>query len=202
MIFDIQYRHIYRFSTDQRDALRYNRGRVLICRRLKDHKDAKIVFPGSEKRAAMVHAREPSVANCIGFVDGCSIATQCTDEPDAQSSHYNGYYHDTAVNNVFAFAPNGKIIYACLNIPGQLTRYISLLWSYQLLGYPRPIETPLKQRFIYCCEWGPLKNAHVSVCFIIMLLIQAWPLLKFVPISIHNNVMLNIHFHDDRNMLQ
>jgi hypothetical protein len=94
----------------------------LICQRLKDHKDAKISFPGSEKKAqyaAMVEAREPSVTNCIGFIDGCSISTQCSDEPDAQSSHYNGYYHDTAVNNVFAFAPDGKIVYACINYPGS-----------------------------------------------------------------------------------
>lgn len=94
----------------------------LICHRLKDQTDAEIAFPGPAKKAeyaAMVHAREPSVHNCIGFIDGCSIATQCSDEPVAQSSHYNGYYHDTAVNNVFAFAPDGKIIYACINYPGS-----------------------------------------------------------------------------------
>ena len=32
---------------------------------------------------------------------------------------YNGFYGDTRINNVFAFAPTGKIIYAFINYPGS-----------------------------------------------------------------------------------
>lgn len=46
----------------------------LICARLIDHPDAKIIFPGADKKAiyaAMINAREPTVPNCVGFIDGC-----------------------------------------------------------------------------------------------------------------------------------
>jgi hypothetical protein len=72
-----------------------------------------------ETYAHMVNVREPRVNNIIGFVDGVAIPVQCSDDVFEQSAHYNGYYHDTTVNNVFAFAPNGKIIFAAINYPGS-----------------------------------------------------------------------------------
>jgi hypothetical protein len=69
--------------------------------------------------ARMVSNREPSVDHIIGFVDGLSIPVQCSSDPKEQSAHYNGYSDDTTINNVFAFAPTGKIIYAWINFPGS-----------------------------------------------------------------------------------
>eukprot|EP01031_Cornospumella_fuschlensis_P047388 gene47388-58046_t len=86
----------------------------LLCKRLKNHPDAKISFPGPEKKAeyaAMIYDREPTVDNCIGFIDSCSVATQCSDNADAD---------DAIINNLFAFAPDGKIVFACINYAGSL----------------------------------------------------------------------------------
>jgi hypothetical protein len=55
----------------------------------------------------------------IGFVDGVSIPVKCSDDLIEQNKYYNGYYKDTAINNVFAFAPTGKIIWAGFNYPGS-----------------------------------------------------------------------------------
>lgn len=45
---------------------------------------------------------------------------QCSNEAEeAQAMDYNGYGHDKYCNNVFLFAPTGKILYACINFPGS-----------------------------------------------------------------------------------
>jgi hypothetical protein len=65
-----------------------------------------------EEYAQMVFTRSNSkVANVIAMADGVAIPCECTDDPVVQNAYYNGYYHDTAVNNVIAFSPTGKIIY-------------------------------------------------------------------------------------------
>lgn len=108
-----------------------------IFDRLESNSDTRIEFLDEEKKiqyAAMIEAREPTVKNCVGFIDGCSIAVQCSVDVESQGTHYNGYYHDTAVNNVFAFGPNGKIIYACINYPGSWlilrSAQISLIFAF------------------------------------------------------------------------
>lgn len=83
----------------------------LICKKLKSHAAAKINFPDAETMAHYAHLvqqREPTVNNIIGFVDGVSIPIQCSDDPYDQATYYNGYHHDTCINNVFAFSPTGK----------------------------------------------------------------------------------------------
>jgi len=54
-----------------------------------------------------VARREPSVRNCIGFVDDLSVPVRCCSEAEAQNKEYNEYRHDTHVNNVLAFLPTG-----------------------------------------------------------------------------------------------
>lgn len=84
---------------------------------------SRIKFPSHNKMqyyANLVFQRNPTVNNIIGFVDGLSLKVQCSDFDEDQRRYYNGYYHDTCCNNVFAFAPDGKIIYACINFPGSL----------------------------------------------------------------------------------
>ena len=91
----------------------------LVVKKLKNHEAAKISFPMSETRkqhyADLVYAREPSISNCIGFVDGVAIPVQCSSEILEQNKFCNGYKHDTTVNNVLAFAPDGKVIHAAIN---------------------------------------------------------------------------------------
>lgn len=58
-------------------------------------------------------AREPSVSPCIGVIDGCSIATQCSDESDLQSTNFS------TTQLWFVHAPDRRIIYACLHCSGS-----------------------------------------------------------------------------------
>ena len=94
----------------------------VIVEKLRKHPASRIRFPDQQQMAIyaqMVNNREPAINNVIGFVDGLSIPVQCSDDILQQNAAYNGYHHDTMCNNVMAFAPTGKIIFACLNYPGS-----------------------------------------------------------------------------------
>ena len=95
----------------------------VTVRRLRYHPLARVKFPNNEKKqefAEMVSRREPSVTNVIGFMDGVSFATECTDEHVEQNAYYCGYDCDTMVNNVFIFGPDGKIFFAAINYPDMI----------------------------------------------------------------------------------
>ena len=85
--------------------------------------DHQIQWPESiqqkQNLAELVHRREPNVVEVIGFTDGLSLPVQCTSDPISQVTNYNGHHRDTMVNNVFRFAPTGKVIFACINFPGS-----------------------------------------------------------------------------------
>ena len=63
--------------------------------------------------------REPSVTNLIGFMDGVSFTTECTDERVKQNAYYCGYECDMMVNNVLIFGPDCKIFFCAINYPGS-----------------------------------------------------------------------------------
>ena len=90
---------------------------------MRNHPKAKIHWPNTlaekEALADLVNRREPQVDDVIGFTDGVSLPVQCASDPISQATNYNGYHHDTMINNVFCFAPTGKIIFACINFPGS-----------------------------------------------------------------------------------
>jgi len=94
-----------------------------LSRRLKNHPKARIHWPSTlrekEYLADLVHRRAPNVVDVIGFTDGLSLPIQCASDPISQATNYNGYHHDTMINNVFCFSPTGKIIFACINFPGS-----------------------------------------------------------------------------------
>jgi len=94
----------------------------LAIRKLAKNSFAMVKFPNEDEMelfAEMIHNREPTVSDVIGFTDGVSIPIQCSSDPVEQSKYYNGYHCDTMVNNVFCFAPTGKIIHASTNFPGS-----------------------------------------------------------------------------------
>lgn len=94
----------------------------LVPSRLSSNARAAILYPDEDQKqqwAAMVQAREPRVANVIGFIDGVALAVQCAETVEDQTLAYNGYHHDTTCNNVLAFAPTGKVFAAALNYPGS-----------------------------------------------------------------------------------
>ena len=89
-------------------------------RLLRSHPFAKVQFPNDAKMreyADMVHVIEPLVDDVIGFIDGVSFSTECTDERVEQNAYYCGYDCDTMVNNVFAYGPDGKVFFAAINFP-------------------------------------------------------------------------------------
>jgi len=67
----------------------------------------------------MVQLREPEVDDIIGFMDGVSFSSECTDERIEQNAFYCGYGCNTTVNNVFAFGPDGKVFFADIDFPGS-----------------------------------------------------------------------------------
>jgi hypothetical protein len=87
----------------------------MTVKRLRHHPVARVKFPNAQKMqqfARMIELREPSVTDAIGFMDGLSLASECTNERLEQNAYYCGYDCDTMVNNVFAYGPDGKVFFA------------------------------------------------------------------------------------------
>ena len=64
---------------------------LLVTVTLKRHPLARVKFPDGEKMiqfAAMIQRREPLVDDVIGFMDGVSFTTQCTNEQLMKNSMY------------------------------------------------------------------------------------------------------------------
>jgi hypothetical protein len=117
---------------------------------LRKYPSSRIKFPDDNEMAEyarLISLREPAVGNIIGFIDGVSIPVQCSDDVLEQNAMYNGYYHDTMCNNVFAFAPTGKIIFASINNPGS--------WHDAQVAY-KLIQTVIERCHMYafCVDQG------------------------------------------------
>ena len=95
---------------------------VYIVKTLRMHPWSRVKFPDVEKMreyAAMIQAREPSVDDVIGFMDGVSFSSECSDEQVEQNAFYCSYDSDTMVNNVIAYGLDGKVFLAAINFPGS-----------------------------------------------------------------------------------
>ena len=93
-----------------------------VVHRLRFHPFARVEFPNNAKMqqfASMIESREPSVRDVIGFMDGLSLTSECTDKRLTQNAFYCGYSCDTMVNNVFAYGPDGKVFFCAINYPGS-----------------------------------------------------------------------------------
>lgn len=95
----------------------------LVCEKLQSHEYSKFRLPKTREEmnnhAELIRQREPLVTNCIGFVDGLAIPIECSGDMEEQAKYYNGYQGTTTVNNVFAFSPTGKIMFAAINYVGS-----------------------------------------------------------------------------------
>ena len=92
------------------------------CNKLAMHPFARVQFPDRDKMAQFaeqIKLREPSIDDVIGFMDGLSLATQCTSERMEQNAMYCGYDCDTMVNNIFIYGPDGKVFFCAINYPGS-----------------------------------------------------------------------------------
>jgi hypothetical protein len=95
----------------------------MLCQAvLKTHEDAIIRWPLKTELAGLaklVQRRSPLTANVIGFVDGLAIPVECPSDRFIQNAFYDGYSHETTVNNVIFFGADGKVKYAAINYPGS-----------------------------------------------------------------------------------
>jgi hypothetical protein len=94
----------------------------LVVKKLKRHPLARDKIPDEEKMAEyaqFIHQWEPALDDDIGFMDGVSLTSESTSKPMVQNSMCSGYHSDTMVNNLFAYAPDGKVIFCTINFPGS-----------------------------------------------------------------------------------
>lgn len=99
-----------------------NRMMKLVSCKLSVHPRAAVIFPSQEEMLTlsnMVRNRESMAGNVIGFLDGLALPVQCSSAPTQQATYYNGYHHDTTINNTFLFLADGRIGFACINYPGS-----------------------------------------------------------------------------------
>jgi hypothetical protein len=141
-----------------------------LSRRLQTNHHARIHWPSTEEEKAylanLVYQRDRRnpVYDVIAFTDGVSLPVECPSDPISQATFYNGYHHDTMINNVFCFASTGKIIYACINFPGSwhdsqvatslIAKVVDNLGNYKICvdqGFPRSGD--LLNKFV-----GPLSR--------------------------------------------
>jgi hypothetical protein len=67
----------------------------------------------------MIEDRFGELRGAFGFLDGCRWEIQSCRDPQIQNAYYNGWTSSHNIANLFAFAPDGCIIYSVLNCPGS-----------------------------------------------------------------------------------
>jgi hypothetical protein len=93
-----------------------------VVKALENHPDARIELPSdveAARLAAKVRLREETIDNVIGFIDGVLLPIQAPADMATQEQYYQPRIKDTCVNNVFAFSPEGIIMYAAWNYSGR-----------------------------------------------------------------------------------
>lgn len=77
--------------------------------------DARISFPHSRERfnylTGLICERHPLLDGAFGSIDGLSLPTQESDDPEIENATYNGWKSDHCTNNVLAFLPEGSLCF-------------------------------------------------------------------------------------------
>ena len=80
--------------------------------------EARITMPASqaelESLSQLIKQRHPLLDGAFGSIDGLSLCTQVSDDPEIENTTYNGWKSNHCVNNVFVFSPEGKYSTNCL----------------------------------------------------------------------------------------
>jgi len=94
-----------------------------LLRVLAREPDARIQYPDHDEMgelADLVSANHPDIPYGIfGFIDGLVLPILNNGDPVIQNAYYNGYKGTTTITNIAVFAPDGTIIYASINHPGN-----------------------------------------------------------------------------------
>eukprot|EP00299_Pterocystis_sp_00344_P008370 c3142_g1_i1.p1 GENE.c3142_g1_i1~~c3142_g1_i1.p1 ORF type:complete len:233 (+),score=21.42 c3142_g1_i1:35-700(+) len=67
----------------------------------------------------MIAAREPLLTGAFGFCDGLRLPIGSSENPEIENAYYCGWTSQHHCACVFAFGPDGTILYACINAPGS-----------------------------------------------------------------------------------
>jgi hypothetical protein len=144
--------------TESSVSLYINKLMNMICDNLVDHPAAKMKWPNDQdciRFKRLVMNRCPEAYDVIGFIDGLSLEIQCPSDVHTQELYYNGWHHNhnTCVNNVLFFSPEGKILAANYNHPGSahdvevsrmmLNEIVRTLSNYKVCvdkGFPRDYD--------------------------------------------------------------
>uniref|UniRef100_A0A7S4AMZ1 DDE Tnp4 domain-containing protein n=1 Tax=Pseudo-nitzschia australis TaxID=44445 RepID=A0A7S4AMZ1_9STRA len=85
---------------------------------------AKVCSPTAEEiqeYTNAIGAKYPALGDpkVWGAADGLKVMLQKSSDWSVQNQHYNGWTADTYINNVFVFAPDGRIRMCTINAPGS-----------------------------------------------------------------------------------
>ena len=79
---------------------------------LQQLEEARISMPTSQAEleglSQLVQQRHPLLDGAFGSIDGLSLCTQVSDDPEIENATYNGWKSSHCINNVFVFSPEGK----------------------------------------------------------------------------------------------
>ena len=97
-------------------------GRTVLLETLRAIPEAAVKWPSHrrmEYHAQRIHAAQPCLPGCFGFVDGLNIPIQDPSDPVEQNAYYNAWLAGCFCSNVFVFDSEGCIIWCCTNAPGS-----------------------------------------------------------------------------------
>eukprot|EP00977_Amphora_coffeiformis_P022631 scaffold11123_cov166-Amphora_coffeaeformis.AAC.1 len=98
-------------------------GKRILTHVLMERPEAQIRMPSEtevEEFTAAVRKKHPALTNVAYVGDGMKVLFQKASDHRKQNMFYNGWKSDHYINNLFVFAPNGKIVAAVLNCPGTM----------------------------------------------------------------------------------
>ena len=97
-------------------------GREVLLETLREMPEAAIKWPSPSRMeylAQRVHAAQPALPGCFGFVDGLNIPISDPADPVEQNAYYNAWLAGCFCSNIFVFDSEGCIIWCCINAPGS-----------------------------------------------------------------------------------
>jgi DDE superfamily endonuclease len=90
---------------------------------LQDMEDVEVKMPDDETvryYQHLINQRHMFLDDVYCFVDRLKLRLEKPGSETVQNAFYNGWMHSHYVGNLFAFGPDGKILFAVVNAPGTL----------------------------------------------------------------------------------
>ncbi|KAK7017074.1 hypothetical protein VNI00_018704 [Paramarasmius palmivorus] len=95
----------------------------ILLETLRNMEEARISLPQSlaefQEYEQLVLHRHVLLKGAFATIDGLSLVSQVSDDPEIENATYNGWKTNHRITNVLVFSPKGTIIDAVLNAPGS-----------------------------------------------------------------------------------